>query len=155
MKSKTVLTMSALLVFGSAAFGADDPATAPALYDKGSYEGTPWVSGGVGLEERNYMLENLADDYNLKLEIAVADGSYLADAEVMIAKPDGAVVMKQVSSGPWFMTRLPAGSYRVQVSGFGQTFEQTVEVPATGLKTVVFNQWTKKEVAKETPGPTY
>jgi len=34
-------------------------------------------------------------------------------------------------------------------------FEQTVEVPATGLKTVVFNQWTKKEVAKETPGPTY
>jgi len=155
MKIITVLALSALPVFASTAIGSEDPATAPALYDEGSYEGTPWVSGGVGLDERNYMLENLANDYNLKLEIAVADGSYLADAEVVIAKLDGAIVMKQVSTGPWFMTRLPAGSYRVQVSGFGQTFEQAVEVPASGLKTVVFNQWTKAEVAKETPGPTY
>jgi len=39
--------------------------------------------------------------------------------------------------------------------GFGETFEKTVQVPATGLRTVVFNEWTKAGVAKETPGPGF
>lgn len=157
MKIKSILSMSALLAFGfcSAAFAAEGAQTEPKLYDQGSYEGTPWLSGGIGADERKDLLENYGDDYNLKIELAVADGSYLADVGVVIAKADGAVVMKEVSTGPWFMTRLPAGTYRIQVSGFGQAFEETVEVPAAGLKTVVFSEWTKQEVAKEAPGPTY
>jgi hypothetical protein len=111
------------------------------------------VSGGVGIEER--MRETLADDYNLKLEFAVAQGNYLGDVSVRITNADGAVVMDAKSSGPWFLTKLPPGTYGVQASGFGETFEQTVQLPATGLHTLVFNQWTKAGVAQETPGPTY
>lgn len=155
MKIKSILAMSALLIFGSVAVAAETAQTKSKLYDQGSYEGTPWLSGGVGADERKELIDNYADDYNLKIESAVANGSYLTDTGVVITKPDGAVVMKEVSTGPWFMTRLPAGTYRIQVSGFGQAFEQTVDVPARGLKTVVFSEWTKHEVARETPGPNY
>ena len=63
--------------------------------------------------------------------------------------------MNSLSDGPWFMTKLPAGTYKVQAMGFGKTFEKTVQVPATGLHTVVFNQWTNGEVAEHTPGASF
>jgi hypothetical protein len=40
-------------------------------------------------------------------------------------------------------------------SGFGRTFNETVTVPASGMATVVFNQWTKEGVAQASPGPFY
>jgi hypothetical protein len=149
------LLMAVLLLFGVSAVGAQSGPTPEKMINEGNYRGAPWISGGVGEGERKYLLEEYTDDFNLKLEFAVAQGSYLADVWVRITKPTGEVVVNSLSDGPWFMTKLPAGTYKVQAMGFGKTFEKTVEVPATGLQTVVFNQWTKAEVAKQTPGPTY
>lgn len=155
-KSITAIAAATLLALGLSVASAEEPSVGvKGMYDKGTYEGTPWISGGVGENERKYLLEHHAADNNLKLEFAVTDGTYLADVDVMIAKPGGEVVMKAHSKGPWFMTKLPAGEYRVQATGFDQTFDATVSVPATGLETVVFNQWTRGEVAKETPGPGF
>jgi hypothetical protein len=67
----------------------------------------------------------------------------------------GEVVVNSLSDGPWLITKLPAGTYKVQAMGFGKTFEKTVQVPATGLHTAVFYQLTKEEVAEHTPGPPY
>lgn len=154
MKMQTWLTTAALL-FGFSALAATGNAIATDLYSEGSYEGRAWVSGGVGINEREYMIENFSDDYNVKLEFAIAGGEYLGDIEVLMTKPDGEVVMRAFSNGPWFMTKLPAGTYRVQATGFDQSFEKTIEVPAEGLHTVVFNEWTRAEVAEETPGPDF
>jgi hypothetical protein len=155
MMMKTLYAIAAMLLLGASAVSAESAPTPEKMISEGSYEGTPWLSGGVGEGEREYLLQEYADDFNLKLEFAVAQGNYLADVGVLIAKPAGEVVMNTLSKGPWFMTKLPAGTYRVRATGFGESFEKTVEVPATGLHTVVFNEWTKAEVAKETPGPTY
>jgi hypothetical protein len=122
--------------------------------DQGTYLGTPWISGGVGAAAREALM-NAADEYNLKLEFAVAEGNYLADVAVSINTPDGVPVLRAFSPGPWLMVKLPAGRYQVDVNGFEKTFEQEVTVPAQGLETVIFNGWTKAGVAEATPGPSY
>lgn len=155
MATKTWPLLGALLAFGVSAAASETIPITEKMLSEGMFRGTPWLSGGVGEGERKYILENYADDFNLKVEFAVAAGNYLADVVVKIIGPDGDVVINTLSTGPWFMTKLPAGTYRVQAMGFGETFEKTVEVGATGLVTVLFNEWTKAEVAETTPGPTY
>jgi len=144
--------MVVLLLFSVSAVNAQPVPTPEKMINEGNYRGTPWISGGVGEEERKYLLKEYAEDFNLKLEFAVAQGDYLADVWVRITKPTGEVVVNSLSDGPWFMTKLPAGTYQVQAMGFGKKFEKTIQVPATGLHTLVFNQWTKAEVAEQTPG---
>lgn len=128
--------------------GQEDPR------DQGSYLGTPWVSGGVGESSREQLMQEY-DDYNLKLEFAVADGHYLADVAVNIVTPNGTPVLRAFATGPWLMTKLPAGDYEVAVNGFGKTFVQEVSVPRQGMETAIFNDWTKAGVAAATPGPSY
>lgn len=151
---KTFLAIATLLMFGASAVVAEIDPVHEDMIGKGDYEGTPWLSGGVGEGEREYIVGEYADDYNLKLEFADAQGSYLADIEVQIATPTGEVVMNTVSNGPWFMTKLPAGKYKVVATGTGGTLEKTVEIPAKGLHTVVFNDWAKAEVTEEKPSQT-
>jgi hypothetical protein len=122
--------------------------------DQGTYRGTPWISGGVGESAREALM-NASDDYNLKLEFAVAEGNYLADVAVSINSLDGEPVLRAFSPGPWLMVKLPAGRYQVDANGFEKTFVQEVTVPAQGLETVIFNGWTKAGVAEATPGPSY
>ncbi len=155
MMMKIWSAIAAGLLFGASSVSAENVPTPEKMINKGNFRGTPWISGGVGEGERKYLVEEYADDYNLKLEFAVAQGNYLADVWVRITKPTGEIVVRGLSDGPWFMTKLPAGTYQVEAMGFGETFEKTVEVPAAGLHTVVFNEWTKAGVAEETPGPTY
>ena len=152
----TILLMASMLMASMAvAFAAETTLaqkTDPS--DQGTYLGTPWVSGGVGKSSRE-QLKKEYDDYNLKLEFAVADGNYLADVAVSISTPDRAPVLRAFSTGPWLMTKLPAGTYEVVVNGYERTFTDKVQVPAEGMKTVIFNDWTKAGVAEATPGPTY
>lgn len=122
--------------------------------DQGSYKGIPWVSGGVGESSRDELMKEY-DDYNLRLEFAVADGNYLADVAVTIRRPDGEAVLRAFAPGPWLITKLAPGSYEVTVNGFDETFVREVSVPAQGMETVLFNEWTKAGVAAATPGPSY
>lgn len=121
--------------------------------DQGTYRGTPWLSDGVGESAREQLM-NADDDYNLKLEFAVAEGHYLGDVAVSINTPDGEPVLRAFSPGPWLMAKLPAGRYEVDANGFEKTFVREVDVPAQGMETVLFNDWTKADVAEATPGPT-
>lgn len=122
--------------------------------DRGSYLGTPWVSGGVGESSRDELMQEY-DDYNLKTEFAVADGHYLADVAVTITTNNGTPVLRAFATGPWLMTKLPPGEYDVAVNGFEKTFVKDVTVPADGMETLIFNEWTKAGVADATPGPSY
>jgi hypothetical protein len=153
MNKKLCIAGALALIIGHSGLAAETTPIPEKMVNTGSYQGTPWLSGGVGKQEREYLIAEHADDYNLKLEFAAASGAYLGDVEVTIAKPDGEVVVQAVSTGPWFMTALPAGTYQVRATAYGATYDMSAEVPETGLKTVVFNQWPAAEVAEEIPGP--
>lgn len=108
---------------------------------KGWYEGTPYFTGGVGDEDRENIASTIQNKYNLKLEFARTDGAYLGHVKVHITDPRGRTVMNAVSIGPWFLTKLDPGTYKVAVDGFGQQFDRTVKVSANSLQRVVFGGW--------------
>lgn len=72
-----------------------------------------YVTGGVTLEERDAMrLE--AGQYNTWLWFASRDGGHnLSDVRVTIVDHHAKPVLTAVTDGPWLLTNLPPGSYRV------------------------------------------
>jgi len=168
LRNLRYFALASLLALFSAGLLAETPAMSPPIgpesaaqhpgtttaYDTGRYKSIPWASGGAGEGARQQMMNDLSD-YNLRLEFAVQGGEYLADIAVNVTRADGSPVLHAFSSGPWFMAKLSPGTYKVRASGFGRTFDQTVEVPASGTAKVVFNNWTKEGVAQATPGPYY
>src|SRR5713226_3356504 len=96
-----------------------------------TYTGIPYLSGGIGLDERE-ALRFLAKEYNLQLSFALKKGNYLSDIEVLIADDRGMTVLAAVSQGPWFFTKLPAGTYRIRAKTLGESLEQMVHVPQQG-----------------------
>lgn len=99
-----------------------------------SPQGVPYVSGGVGLDEREAM-QGMASQYNLKLEFALSEGNYLGDVRVTLRGP---VSLDAVSEGPWFLVRVPPGTYSVTAESAGMAKTQSVTVGKDGQKTVVF-----------------
>lgn len=95
-----------------------------------------YLSGGIGLEERNF-LNTLAKDYNLKLVFAMASGEYLSDLMVVIQDSGGEVLLRTTSVGPWFFVRLPEGEYKVTVSVGDKKKSRQVKVDG-GPKTIFF-----------------
>lgn len=95
------------------------------------YGNVPYVSGGVGLDERE-ALSQVSKDYNLKLSFAQTSGNYLGEVAVRIVDPAGQVTLEAVSDGPWFFCALPAGRYTVVVKTDDKTQQKTVTVSERG-----------------------
>src|SRR5262245_25871114 len=74
--------------------------------------GAPTLSGGVGHDERERMMQRYRD-YNLHLGFAEPDGSYLAGVAVTAQDEGGRVVLASVADGPFLFASLQPGSYRV------------------------------------------
>lgn len=120
-------------------YGADQALT---------YNGITYFSGGLGIEQREHLMKTVAHDYNLKIVLTSDEGNYVGDIRVQIVDDNGAEVMDAISEGPWFFTRLGQGDYEVRASGYGRTFSESVQVPESGLTTVLFNQWDKDRVVE-------
>jgi hypothetical protein len=97
----------------------------------------PYLSGGVGLDERE-ALNTLAAGYDLKLMFAVSAGNYLADVRVEIRDAGGQLLVDAVSEGPWFFAHLPPGHYNVSVSLAGAVQRQNVQVSGRGRSQLNF-----------------
>lgn len=110
------------------------PGMAGAQEQRISPEGIHYVSGGVGDDERA-ALRTLAGQYNLKIEFAATQGNYMGDIRVTLKGP---VSLDAVSEGPWFLVRVPAGSYTVTAVSEGRPKTQSVTVGASGQKTLMF-----------------
>jgi hypothetical protein len=76
-------------------------------------QGYPFISGGVGTEERNQMLQN-ADQYDLELFFAANSGDYLSDVKIIVKDEHGNEVINTSAAGPLFYAELPAGRYDVK-----------------------------------------
>jgi hypothetical protein len=92
------------------------------LYQQGAGESVPYVTGGVGKDERA-CLHSMETGYNLKLVFALKSKEYLATPMVTIQDKNGKEVLHAMSNGPWFLTKVPAGEYKVTVSRPGHGTE--------------------------------
>jgi hypothetical protein len=99
--------------------------------------GISYVSGGVGAASTD-RLSALAKDFNLKLVFALKSGDYVSGVDVTIADAAGKTLLKAKSEGPWFLTRLPAGNFKIAATLDGKTETRTVAVGAEKLRTVDF-----------------
>lgn len=127
---KRSLFVATVLAFASLiGIAAEPPADyCCSMQKKQSDGGVPYISGGIGEDERT-ALNAAAADYNLKLVFAdKGGGHYLSDIKVSIKGAKGADVLEAVSDGPWFLAKLPPGSYRVTASAGDQRQSRSVTV---------------------------
>jgi hypothetical protein len=66
-----------------------------------SQAGVPFMSGGIGVEERNQMRQ-AAKAYNLGLSFAGKSRGYLTNVSVVITDDKGQQVLSAANTGPWF-----------------------------------------------------
>ncbi|HAA03738.1 MAG TPA: carboxypeptidase regulatory-like domain-containing protein [Syntrophobacteraceae bacterium] len=132
-KSTLIGTLGAfavVLVFASLSFAQVMATFSP---EQMAYGGVPYISGGVGLDERAQMSE-VSHDYNLKLMFATSpSGEYLSNVAVVIRDTRGRKILEAVSEGPWLFTRLPSGKYSVTATAQGKTIQREVLVPGKAL----------------------
>lgn len=102
-----------------------------------SYKGIPYISGGVGMDERS-TLRTMAKKDNLELSFALQDKDYLGGAKVLIKDDKDRVVLAAASNGPLFYTKLPEGDYTVMATANGKTLMQKVRIPDKGERMVYF-----------------
>jgi hypothetical protein len=104
-----------------------------------NYNGTTYMSGGAGEDERQ-ALQSVAGDYPLKIVGALSTGDYVADARVVIRNARGEKVLDARTDGPWLFARLAPGVYQVESIYGGEMRRQTVRV-GSGGQTVVMMRW--------------
>ncbi len=98
-------------------------------------DGVEYVTGGIGLDERQEM-EKSAKDYTVKAVFAVSSGGYAANVMVTITKPSGEKVL-EVTSDPWLYAKLPPGKYSLKAVYKGKEETKTIEI-GKELKSVLF-----------------
>jgi YfaZ precursor len=101
----------------------------------GQARGTPYVSGGVGLESRA-TLRAKQGEYNLMVILSHQDGHYLGGAALAIRDQAGRTVLKIGAKGPWIFARLPPGTYTVDAKAGGTTRSSRVVIGKKKLKRI-------------------
>ena len=80
-----------------------------------SPQGFPYMHGGVGTAEREYM-EERAKTYNVKFVFADKRGPYLAGVKIVLEGQNKAEIVNTSTDGPWFYIQLPPGTYTLKVT---------------------------------------
>jgi len=113
-----------------------------------SRDGIAYVSGGIGVssQERLKMME---PQFNVKLVFTLNQSNYLADVRVALKDKMGKLLLEDVTDGPIFMARVPAGSYTVSATYSGRAQSRSIQVAAK-LRTEYF-RWSGDAVI-EAPG---
>jgi hypothetical protein len=78
-------------------------------------DGYPYMSGGVGIEERDTMRKE-AKGYDLDLAFTDRAGHFLSDVSVTIIDMHGNQIVDTSTAGPWFYIALPDGKYDVKAT---------------------------------------
>jgi hypothetical protein len=86
-----------------------------------------FISGGVGIDSEQ-QIKAREKEFNLKLIFTLVEGNYLADVGVRISDAAGKAVIETTAEGPFFLAKLPAGTYTVAASYGGKTQTRKVTV---------------------------
>lgn len=124
------------LLLGAAAF-TQARAELPPAHHQGNIA---YVSGGIGLDESTSFKEAMAQ-YPLALTFAsMSDGrgAYVSEVQVVIRDSHDANVLNVASDGPYFLVKLPAGSYEVFATYNNETQSHKVTVGDKGSARATF-----------------
>lgn len=102
-------------------------AHAPAAGTAAAPSNVSFVSGGVGIDSEE-QLKAREREFNLKLVFTLVEGNYLADVGVRVTDAAGKMVIEHVADGPFFLAKLPAGTYTVTAAYNGKTQTRKVKV---------------------------
>ena len=133
-KSPFLAHSFAVILLGSASLISVPSVNADEIKTAG---GVAYVSGGIGTDSID-RLGALASAYNLKLVFALNSGEYVSDVRVASANAAGTTLLDAMSAGPWLLTRLPPGNYRVVATFAGNAVTRQVAVGVKNLRTVDF-----------------
>lgn len=104
----------------SSLFAQSPVANFPGILRGVTQEGFRYMSGGVGLDEREIM-ESWGAGYNVKLAFAELSGHYLSGVKVIVEDQNGKEVVNMTSNGPWLYGQLTPGTYTVKATFEGET----------------------------------
>lgn len=125
-----------------AVFGLALAASTVAL-DRGVDRGVAYITGGVGLEEREEIVR-WESSFNVKIVTATQGaGAFIASVHVDIHR-GRELVFDRTMDGPWMLLRLPPGSYVVTANADGRLRRTNLVVPATGRAALVL-RWEDRE----------
>jgi hypothetical protein len=110
------------------------------FFVKGSEKGIAFISGGVGLKERE-ILEEMGKGYSLKLMFSDKKGEYLSDVIVKIDDENGKSILTTVSNGPWLFIDLPSGKYQLEASFESERKNISLMDIEKGKQKVILIQW--------------
>lgn len=128
-----------LLAIGSGVVSLSSSADALAALEVEQRGPVPFVSGGVGEEERQE-IEKLSPGYSLELLFATkgSPNQYLADVKVQITDKDGKIVLDAVTQGPFLLAKMPPGRYSVSADNDGTIKRQRIQITGAKPHRVVF-----------------
>lgn len=123
--------------------------TALAVLEGTTTQGTPFVSGGVTIEEQED-LSKRKGEYSLWVQTAAkGSGAYLAGARVRVSDTKGGPVLETEMDGPWLFARLSPGNYVVETTFEGKTEKRTVSIGKSGTRQVFLYFVTDAEVSPD------
>ena len=130
-------TLGFLLVLG---IGFCSPFLAANAQEIRKDQGAPYVTGGIGVGERE-RLSAMANDFSLKARFAMQAGNYLADIQVTIEDAQGNKVIETMADGPWLLVDLDPGSYKVIATSAvaDETLRKDVQVQPASSTEVLFS----------------
>ncbi len=135
--NKFVVGSVGLFLLGASPVFANSSTDFSSLPEVQTHNAIPYVSGGIGLDERAE-LRTMSKTDNLKLSFALQNKEYLGGAEVVIKDKNGREVLDAASEGPLFYAKLPEGIYTVEATAMGETLDRTVNVPSKGQAQLYF-----------------
>lgn len=105
-----MICFSAIFLLGnSTGFGNED------FIRKGGNKNISFLSGGVGVQERE-ILKEMGKDYPLKLIFSNKKGEYLSNVMVRLLDHTNHPILVTLSNGPWLFINLPAGTYHLEAT---------------------------------------
>jgi len=102
----------------------------------------PYISGGVGADDREELLAK-EKDYNLKIVVAATSGDFLADVKIVIESARNERVLDATMEGPILLAMMPPGTYTVRATSDAQTQTKTVTIASQGQRQLDF-RWDRK-----------
>lgn len=111
-------------------------AAEPELAQK-EFNGTPYLSGGIGEEELE-QINQARKDFNFKLLMAEKSGAYVTGVQVVIVDSKGKKALEIQGAGPLLLAKLPVGAYQVSATFEGQLVQQRMDVRAGRMQSLVF-----------------
>lgn len=117
--------------------------TGAAALDRGVDRGVAFMSGGVGLDEREE-IARWESSFNVKIVTATQGaGAFIASVHVDIHRGEE-LVFDRTMDGPWLLLRMAPGRYVVTANADGRLRRAQLAVSATGRTTLVL-RWEDRE----------